>query len=120
MDQATVERWIARLDQYHFKTVHRPRTQHRNADAISKKTNVNVHREKIVDLLEETKNSFSCLKMTMKIFPLCHTLTNNEIAYRITLSFLRKLEQKLPVLLYILKKQHKEEPTSDQSLNSIP
>ena len=32
MDQAMIGRCMARLDQYHFKTIHRPRTQHRNAD----------------------------------------------------------------------------------------
>ena len=31
MDQDMIGRWIAHLDQYHFKTVHRSRTQHRNA-----------------------------------------------------------------------------------------
>ena len=47
----------------------------------------------------------------MKIFPLCHTLTNTESSYRITLSF--------PVL-YILKQQPKEKLAPDQSLNFIP
>ena len=53
MDQAMMGRWIARLDQYHFKTVHRPRTQHRNADGLSKRNNDYVHREKITESLPE-------------------------------------------------------------------
>ena len=47
MGQAMIDRWIARLDQYHFKTIHRPRTQHRNADRLSKRTNDYVQRERI-------------------------------------------------------------------------
>ena len=43
MDQAMIGRWIARLGQYHFKTIHRPRTQHKNADGLSKRTNDYVH-----------------------------------------------------------------------------
>ena len=49
MDQDMIGRWIARLDQYHFKTIHRPRTQHRNIDGLSKRTNDYVHRERIVE-----------------------------------------------------------------------
>ena len=59
MDQAMIGRWIARLDQYHFKTIHRPRTQHRNADGLSKRTNDYVHREKIVEALPEVSKGFS-------------------------------------------------------------
>ena len=54
-----IGRWIARLDQYHFKTIHRPRTQHRNADGLSKRTNDYVHREKIVETLPEVSKGFS-------------------------------------------------------------
>ena len=54
-----IGRWIARLDQYHFKTVHRPRTQHRNADGLSKRTNDYVHREKIIEKLPEVSDGFS-------------------------------------------------------------
>ena len=32
-----IGRWVAPLNQYHFKTVHRPRTQHRNQDGLSKR-----------------------------------------------------------------------------------
>ena len=59
MDQAMIGRWIARLDQYHFKTVHRPRTQHRMADGLRKRTNNYVHREKIVESLPEVSEGFS-------------------------------------------------------------
>ena len=38
-DQALIGRWIMTLDKYHFRVEHRPRTQHRNADGLSKRTN---------------------------------------------------------------------------------
>ena len=38
-DQALIGRWIMTLDRYHFRVEHRPRTQHRNADGLSKRTN---------------------------------------------------------------------------------
>ena len=38
-DQALIGRWIMTLEKYHFRVEHRPRTQHRNADGLSKRTN---------------------------------------------------------------------------------
>ena len=38
-DQALIGRWIMTLDRYHFRVEHRPRTQRRNADGLSKRTN---------------------------------------------------------------------------------
>ena len=52
--------WILRLDQYHFKIVHRPPpTEHRNADGLSERNNDYVHREKIIQTLSEVSNGFS-------------------------------------------------------------
>ena len=45
-DQALIDRWIMTLDRYHFRVEHRPRTQHRNADGLSKRTNEYRCREK--------------------------------------------------------------------------
>ena len=45
-DQALIGRWIMTLDKYHFRVEHRPRTQHRNADGLSKRTNDYRCREK--------------------------------------------------------------------------
>ena len=59
MDQAMIGRWIARLDQYHFRTIHRPRTQHRNFDGLSKKTNDYIHREQILEKLSEVSEGFN-------------------------------------------------------------
>ena len=59
MDQAMIGRWIARLDQCHFKMIHRPRTQHRNAHGLSKRTNGYVHREKIIEKLPGVSKGFS-------------------------------------------------------------
>ena len=38
-DQALIGRWIMALEKYQFRVKHRPRTQHRNADGLSKRTN---------------------------------------------------------------------------------
>ena len=54
-----VWRWIARLDQYHFITIHRPRTQHRNADGLSKRTKDYVHCERIIEKLPEVSEGFN-------------------------------------------------------------
>ena len=45
-DQALLGRWIMTLDKYHFRVEHHPRTQHRNADGLSKRTNEHRWREK--------------------------------------------------------------------------
>ena len=59
MDQAIIGRWIARLDQYHFKTVHRPRTQHQIVDGLSKRTNDYIHREQILGKMLEVSEGFN-------------------------------------------------------------
>ena len=38
-DQALIGRWVMALEKYHFRVEHRPRTQHRNANGLSKRTN---------------------------------------------------------------------------------
>ena len=45
-DQALIGRWIMTLEKYHFRVEHRTRTQHRNADGLSKRTNEYRCREK--------------------------------------------------------------------------
>ena len=59
MDQAMIGRWIARLDQYLFKTIHRPRTQRRNVDGLSKRTNDYLDREQIIEKLPEVSEGFN-------------------------------------------------------------
>ena len=59
MDQAMIGRWIARLDQYHFKTIHRPRTQHRKVDGLSKRTNDYINCEQILEKLPEGSEGFN-------------------------------------------------------------
>ena len=54
-----IGRWITRLDQYHFKTVHRPPSQHRNVDGLSKRTNHYIHRERILEKLPEVSEGFN-------------------------------------------------------------
>ena len=120
MDQAMIGRWIAHLDQYHFKTIHRPRTQHRNADGLSKRTNDYVHREKIVEALPEVSKGFSF--MSQKDYEELPTVPYIDkhgkfIPNRPELP--PEARAQLPVL-YILKKPPKEDLTSDPSLSSIP
>ena len=45
MDLGMVGRWLMFLDQYDIEIEHRPRTQHTNADGLSKRTNLYVLRE---------------------------------------------------------------------------
>ena len=59
MDQAMIGRWTARIDQYHFKTVHRPRTQHRNVDGLSKRIIDYIHCEQIFEKLPEVSEGFN-------------------------------------------------------------
>ena len=95
MDRDMFGRWIARLDQYHFKTIHRPRTQHRNADGLSMRTVDHVHRERIIEKLPEVSKGFNFMSQrTMKNSPSCHTLTRMVGLDLATQSFLRKLELK--------------------------
>ena len=59
IDHAMIGRWIARLNQYHFKSIHRPRTQHRNVDGLSKRTSDYIHREQILEKLPEVSKGFN-------------------------------------------------------------
>ena len=76
MVQAMFGRWIARLDQYHFKTIHRPRTQHRNVDGLSKRTNDYINREQILEKLPEVSEGFNFMSKTMTNAPRSHTSTS--------------------------------------------
>ena len=50
-DQALIGMWIMTLEKYHFRVKHRPRTQHRNADGLSKRTNDYLWREQQLEKL---------------------------------------------------------------------
>ena len=63
MDQATFGARIACLDQYHFRKVHRSGAQHVNADSLSKRTNDEVHREKILETLPEVSKGFGFITL---------------------------------------------------------
>ena len=54
-----IGRWISRLDQYHFEVVHRPRTKHKNADGLSKRTNEYIKREKLLEAAPDRAAGFS-------------------------------------------------------------
>ena len=60
-DQALIGRWIMTLDKYHFRVEHRPRTQHRNADGLSKRTNDYRCREKQLAQLPATGERWNFL-----------------------------------------------------------
>ena len=57
--QVMIGRWIASSDQYHFKTIHRHRTQLRNADGLSKRTNDYIHRQQMLLEVSEGFNFMS-------------------------------------------------------------
>ena len=113
MDQAMIGRWIARLDQYHFKTTHRPRTQHRKADGLSKRTNNYVHRERVVKKLPEVSEGFNFMSKkdyedlpTVPCFDkLCHLKPDH-------LELPPDARAQIP-LLYILRKEPKHKPTEE-------
>ena len=117
MDQAMIGRWIARLDQYHFKTIHRPRTQHRNVDGLSKRTNDYINREQSLEKLPEVSEGFNF--MSQKDYDELPT-----VPYIDKRGHLIPDHPKLPPeararlpLLYILQKKRKnnqpKEPTGD-------
>ena len=81
MDQAMNGCWIVRLDQYHFKTVRRPHTQHRNADGLSRRPNDYVHREKIIQA------SLQKLEPDFQYYIICGK-NRNEISQRSILRYL--------------------------------
>ena len=60
-DQALIGRWVMALEKYHFKVEHRPRTQHRNADGLSKRTNDYRWREKQLEKLPAVTDKWNFL-----------------------------------------------------------
>ena len=61
MDQTIIGRWIVALEKYHFSIEHRPRTQHRNADGLSKRTNDYKKHEKQLQNLPTIANKWNFL-----------------------------------------------------------
>ena len=119
MDQAMIGRWIARLDQYHFKTIHRPRTQHRNVDGLSKRTNDYVHREKSVEALPEVSKGFSFMSQKdYEDLPTVPYIDKHKKFIPNHPELPPEARAQLPVL-YIWKRQ-KKDSTSEHSLSSIP
>ena len=84
-----IGRWIARLDQYHFKTIQWPRTQHRNVDGLSKRTNDYIHREQVLEKLPEVSEGINF--MSQKDYDDLPTKPFQTIQL-----FLRKLELDYP------------------------
>ena len=109
-----IGRWTARLDQYHhFKTIHRPVTQHRNADGLSKSTNDFLHLERIIQKLPEVSEGFNFMSQK----------DNEELP---TVPYFDKHGRLIPVhpehppearaqlpLLYILRKEPKHKPAEE-------
>ena len=60
-DQASIGRWIMALEKYHFRIEHRPRTQHRNADGLSKRTNDYKKRERQLNNLPPVAEKWNFL-----------------------------------------------------------
>ena len=112
-----IGRWIARLDQYHFKTIHRPRTQHRNVDGLSKRTNDYINREQILEKLPEVSEGFNF--MSQKDYDELPTVPYIDKRGHLIPNYPELPPQaraQLP-LLYILQKRRKskqsEEPIGD-------
>ena len=60
-DQALIGRWVMALEKYHLKVEHRPRTQHRNADGLSKRTNDYRWREEQLEKLPAVTDKWNFL-----------------------------------------------------------
>ena len=112
-----VSSWTTSLDQCHFKTVHRPRTQHRNVDGLSKRTNDYIHREQILGKLPEVSEGFNF--MSQKDHDDLPTVPYFDKHVRIIPDhpdLPPEARTRLP-LLYILKKKRRnktpEEPPGD-------
>ena len=119
MDRAMIGRWIARLDQYHFKTVHRPRTQHRNADRLSKRTKDYLHREKIIEKLPGVSDGFNF--MSQKDYEELPTVPYFDKHGRLIPNHPELPSEagaQLP-LLYVLGKEPKTKP-QEESTGSAP
>ena len=110
MDQAMNGRWIPRLNQYHFETVHRSCTQQKNAEGLSKRPNSYVHWEKIIEMLPEVSNGFSF--MTQKGYEELPTepyFDNHGRKIPDHPEFPGEARAQLPVQ-YFLRKQSKQTP----------
>ena len=115
MNQAMIGRWIAGLEQHHFKTVHRPRTQHKNADGLSKRTNDYVHQENNIESLPEVSKGFSFL--TQKYYEKLPTVPFFDKHGRLISDhpdLPMKARAQFPVL-YVLWKESKQTPVERQS-----
>ena len=112
-----IGRWIARLDQYHFKTIHRPRAQHRNVDRLSKRTNDYIHCEQILEKLSKVSEGFNF--MSQKDYDDLPTIPYFDIHGRLIPDHpdLPPDARARLLLLYILRKKQKsnipEEPPGD-------
>ena len=120
MNPAMIGHWIARLDQYHFETIDRPRTQHRKTNGRGMRTNDYLHGETIVATSSEVSKGF-------------RFMSRNDYENVPTVPYIAKHgtfvtnHPELPpearaqlTVLYLFKNRPREEPAQDQSLNSIP
>ena len=119
MDQAMIGRWIARLDQYHFKTIHRPRTQHRNVDGLSMRANDYINREQILETLPEVREGFNFMSQKdydeLPTIPYidkrAHLIPNHP-------ELPPEARARLPLLYILQKKQRNKSP--EESTGSTP
>ena len=113
MDQVIIGRWIARQDQYHFKTIHRPRTQRRKADGLSKLTNDYVHRKRIYEKLPEVSEGFNF--MSQKDYEDLPTVPYVDKHGRLIPDHPELPPESGPQLplLYILRKEPKHKPAEE-------
>ena len=110
-----IGRWIARLDHRHSKTTHRLRTQHRNADGLSKRTNDYVHHERIIEKLPEVSEGSNF--MSQKDYEELHIVSYIDKHCRLIPGLpylLPEARAQLP-LLYILRKESKHELAKEKA-----
>ena len=113
MDQAMIGRWIARLHQNHFKTIHRPRTQNRNVDVLSKRTNDYIHCERIIEKLPEVSKGFNFMsKEDYEDLPTVPYFNKHGHLIPDHPELPPEARAQLP-LLYLLRKEQKQKPAEE-------
>ena len=86
-DQALIVRWITALEKYHFHVEYRPRTQHRNADGPSKRTNDYRWRDQQLERLPPWPSTgTSCRRTSTNACKLRHGSTFRDGLSQITLT----------------------------------
>ena len=112
-------RWFMALEKYHFLVEHRPRTQHRNADGLSKRTNENRRREQRLEKLPPWLSAATpCHRMNTTTCLLRHGSMYRDESFPTTLSYrctYKTCNQLLPTqfsVSFVARSEPNDEPSN--------